>query len=917
MTHRSSVNYSPRCATDCTGSPPESTTTKRESSGAVTNTAMPPLQPYHDPVAKAARISTEAELTGDGQGNVMEVELLLSASTTASDRSAGGTDVADLFGTDHGGGDATPTNVVVPSHMRRQSSSSSLQNYRETFPDDSMISNHPLHQVNTGKLGGGSNRSAGHCNGGKRAVPLLPLAGLPHSGHATSGTVGPKHVSKLQPRADRGTRAHDIGAGWKCQSRESSNHNVYPTMPSLLVRLASATTPEIFSTERLLDVVPNAKLVLSLLPMGSLLTEELNDRDVDAALTTVLQALASMDTLSWVREYTATGSTTCESRVPHVPVGQARTQERRWDNAVDLVDPSSRLDKKKVPGCFTEPLLKHRAVDADDRVEIISDTGDLLSQQELDGVSITLLLRCTRGCIASGRHRCRWLPAGVSSSCHSQRFGRDVRIPEGQLGSCRHRDWVSAISRLALERTWLTRVLLRRVSTGFCLDDYLRSSSSFLPATTFLRIATFSRECIDMFLFDSCRSSHKLDFHEPSGTENEYCRARNECTGMIQRNHGLKVKPGSPLLAAPSIVNLVALMTGIVRFSMAWGEDLAWAASTCRAMALPDSAGNVGIIGVLVELLDALMTMLTVDNKCDRATAEEVVPPAEQGEEATVNVGGRNKSSCQRSHRRAATAAMPTGTRALAENIYGGVAELEELTCQLLHSMQAVLRRSAILLSTSRTGTCVSVINGVGSSTRNSENNPTFSVDGNSKTAKEGGTDQSACEQKIQRLKDALTTVVPEKERVPIAVVQETVSQVLRAVSPLFEPGGCVSALLDSQILPEAFTDESCSHGSSPFWQDKKTSRCTTKEKTGIAPVVLVGTLHLATIFFSLCSECRYDCGFLRLEGFASRLFLGFSTYLGNRAGSVDPESKHINPKVMKYFRWECRRAGRLPGGVS
>ncbi|CAM9435623.1 unnamed protein product, partial [Sphacelaria rigidula] len=406
-----------------------------------------------------------------------------------------------------------------------------------------------------------------------------------------------------------------------------------------------------------------------------------------------------------------------------------------------------------------------------------------------------------------------------------------------QLGSCRHRDWVSAISRLALERTWLTRVLLRRVSTGFCLDDYLRSSSSFLPATTFLRIATFSRECIDMFLFDSCRSSHKLDFHEPSGTENEYCRARNECTGMIQRNHGLKVKPGSPLLAAPSIVNLVALMTGIVRFSMAWGEDLAWAASTCRAMALPDSAGNVGIIGVLVELLDALMTMLTVDNKCDRATAEEV-----------------------RSHRRAATAAMPTGTRALAQNIYGGVAELEELTCQLLHSMQAVLRRSAILLSTSRTGTC-----------------------------------------------DALTTVVPEKERVPIAVVQETVSQVLRAVSPLFEPGGCVSALLDSQILPEAFTDESCSHGSSPFWQDKKTSRCTTKEKTDIAPVVLVGTLHLATIFFSLCSECRYDCGFLRLEGFASRLFLGFSTYLGNRAGSVDPESKHINPKVMKYFRWECR----------
>lgn len=712
-------------------------------------------------------------------------------------------------------------------------------------------SSHLVAQRNDANVGRGGGASS--C-GGKQVVPLLPLADLP------------THVPAMMIRSKQSTVSHTEraefvsakeGGGGSCAAR-------------LVVSLACATTPTMW-LGRLLEgntftqIVATAKLVLSLLPPG--LTEDADDMDVEVGLVAVLRAFSCAGVLSWIRAFTASGLTASGSHEPSMPAAQVSSQEGGCSSEM-MPTASPQVDISK-PKPSADAMRAERRAE-NDKGEATMGAGNFVSSEELDSIGVNLLLRCTSACIRSG------YPCGSSADVLSDRShasGCDASFQETRMRSCPHRKRVSIISRLTLERTWLIRLLLRRISGGLRLDRSLWSSS--LSTHIIMQVAEFCGQFIKTFMFDTC--SPKSDFLG-SSDDSVLC-TREGCSEFP--HHGCTEESGAALLlAAPVVINLTALLVNVLRFSTAWGEDVVWAAATCRSMALSEP-GNVGVISVLVELLNGLTTvLLTIDNSDCHATA-----PA--GKRTTTECG--DETGAGREHGQSCRGAS-TETRDLARMMSGGVAALVELLVQVLESIRAVLCRSATMLNTSRSNGPFPADN-VGSSTASREG-ATSIVRGASEKATERRSDESTREEKLQILEDTQDESVSNK---PMhIIVEEVVSQVLRAVSPLLQPGGCVFALLNPQFVSTA-APKDCHHKCSPV-REQTTSMATAEAV--VAQVTLASNIRLAADFFSLCSECDFNCEGLRLERYAKPLFSGFVTYL-DRSSDIEPDGEDNVQKVI------------------
>lgn len=720
---------------------------------------------------------------------------------------------------------STTGDTPLPPYVRQSSEG-------EGDPNHSV---HPAARRNDANISRGGGTSS--C-GGKQPVPLLSLACLP------------THVPTMMTRSKQSVVYHVDRVGFiSAEEREGD-----PSATRLVVSLACATTPiwrleRLFKGDAFAQIIATAKLVLSLLPME--FTADTNDGDLEAGLVAALRALSCAGSLSWIGAFSASGLAASGSHESGMPTVSSQVDISKPKPSADAMDAEGRMGAEK----------SKKAMGAE----------CFVSSEEFDSVGVTFLLRCTSVCI---RFRYRRGPSVDVSSERSHESGDNPSSQETRVRSCPHRELVSTISRVALERTWLIRLLLRGVSGGLRLDKNLWSSS--LSTHVIFEVVAFCDEFIKRLLLDSC--IHKSDL---LGRTDDSAHCKREGCFELQHRVWTKESGAALLLAAPVVINLTALLISVLRLSTAWGEDLASAAATCRSMARSD-AGEVGLLSVLVHSLNGLTAfILTVvdSSDCHDTVCAGKMTITEWGD------GTRAGSEDGQSYREASNE-----TRDLVRMTDGGVAAIVELLTQVLESVRAVLCRSATLLNTSRGNGPFPTYN-VGSPNASCKSSTSI-IGGISKIPTEHGTDGSVQKGKLQTPEGEQDESVSKKTLHSVA--EETVSQVLTEVSPLFQPGGCVFALLDPQFVSTAALRD-CHHECSPVGEQTTSIAIT---GTTAAKAALTSNICLVADFFSLCSECDFSIEGLRLERYVKPLFFAFVKYLG-RAGDTDPDGDDDVQKVI------------------
>lgn len=440
--------------------------------------------------------------------------------------------------------------------------------------------------------------------------------------------------------------------------------------------------------------------------------------------------------------------------------------------------------------------------------------------------------------------------------------------------------------RLALERTWLTRILHRRIGAECCpLGGDHSGLSGSLSAEVVSQVVVFCGECLRKAFDACCRPPGSVGSPEHGFESFLSGYSKHIADGLVDDIDAL-------LLVDTAVVDLTLILGAILRWSTAWGQDLEWAASIHRFMAHAD----VGAIPALVGLLDRLMKLTVLEFA--------------EGDQHMLYSGERESNQARP---RVADSERDLGKRKISGGSTTGPV-LHEFLLRVLGCLQAVLFRSTTIMDSASNLSFLRNENSSMASPRETEmafsqgskrngevrtSARTIKSDDSKKYRnRSSGTSKkqnSPIRANDEKRKDGSPRMKPPVH----SVVEHAVSKVISAMLPLFQPKGCVLALL-----------QKCSQSTSLYYRSYRSGQTTSATGHQVRSLVsarvptelaLTGILRLSTGFFSLWGACDLPCDRVRPENHVTPLFSGLLRSLGgrnNRGRAIHGPSREVGEDV-------------------
>lgn len=628
------------------------------------------------------------------------------------------------------------------------------------------------------------------------------------------------------------------------------------------------------SQNELASQVADAKLVLSLLPADGAATAK-TSADTQEVLDSALGVLSLAGTLSWIEVYTST------------VLGHTASAP---------LSGSSRA-------CFHEGKPVDRSAASEDPRKRVMEEGSAGAGRassfwptELDVVDFTVLARRVR-CLFD--ERCSLLQSHLNGGGGGHRR-------EGQaykeVASSSHQEWVHTACKQALECTWYTRLLLRRIVAAGKFDGEFRVSY-YLPTETITDMTELCGSALEM-LRGLCFPSTVGTAGGGDGCEDSGHELRT--APPEESRFTLEVGEMLLLLTAPAAIDLTASLMELVSRPMAWGDNLARPARTLNS----DGIGMV--LPVLVGLLERLVQGLTLGSTsatsgCD-SQQQLLADDATCGEGDSATLAG-------------------SGARSLARKLaVGGTAALDGLLIVALDTLDAYVNRSRTLMEASQDRAIPRRVDEGDSGECRQPEEMAFSTDTSlslqaAAAAREGTTARRhdralsmtmdsrlpspvvprGSEEHFEVLKgecggdcvdSGIHSAVEQTNESSAAVAAETeaVYSVIRGVSPVFRVAGPLLALLNAQFVPHLPSNhnERTDLSGSTAWTLSGCESPLVISEAGFS-ASLVSALRASIAFFSAVGEtCWNDDAdhddVLRPEHFVDPLWSGFTLrYTGGR----------------------------------